>query len=147
MAQLENIGTSVEGRNITAVHVCSRADCSELPAVVFNGCQHARYSTPRIESTGRADEASREWLSPMTVTYVLSGLLANYTTSSEVKDVVDGFDWWFIPVVNTDGYAFSWDSERLWRKNRRANPDSSCIGVRYLPMKLVVAVVLLLTIS
>ena len=31
-------------------------------------------------------------------------------------------DIYIIPVVNPDGYVYSWDYERLWRKNRRQNP-------------------------
>lgn len=112
MATLVNVGTTLEGRNITGIHICSTPDCESKPAIVFNGCQHAR-----------------EWLSPMTVAYVLNGLLANYTSDSSIKQVVDAFEWTIIPIVNADGFAYTWTDDRLWRKNRRDNEGSDCYGV------------------
>ena len=32
---------------------------------------------------------------------------------------------WVVPMVNPDGHEHSRSEERLWRKNRRANPDGS----------------------
>ena len=34
-----------------------------------------------------------------------------------------------VPLVNPDGYEFSRNEDRQWRKNRRKNPGSSCRGV------------------
>jgi len=31
-------------------------------------------------------------------------------------------------VMNPDGYSYTWTNERLWRKNRRPNAGSNCIG-------------------
>lgn len=56
----------------------------------------------------------------MTVAYIAQALLTNYTTDPSVKQIVDAFEWIIVPVVNADGYVYSWESEstRLWRKNR-----------------------------
>ena len=35
------------------------------------------------------------------------------------QELVDGLDWYIVPVVNPDGYAYSWSDDRLWRKTRR----------------------------
>ena len=32
-------------------------------------------------------------------------------------------------MLNPDGYAFTWDGDRMWRKNRNPNNGSSCKGV------------------
>ena len=37
--------------------------------------------------------------------------------------------WIIYPLLNPDGYAYSWNVDRLWRKNRRFNQGSTCIGV------------------
>ena len=42
--------------------------------------------------------------------------------------MVDNYDWYFLPVINGDGYEYCWTEDRLWRKSRRTNPGSSCIG-------------------
>lgn len=37
------------------------------------------------------------------------------------KDIVDDLtavDWYFVPLANPDGYEFSHETNRLWRKNR-----------------------------
>ena len=33
------------------------------------------------------------------------------------------------PLLNPDGYEYTWTDERLWRKNRNSNNGSSCKGV------------------
>jgi murein tripeptide amidase MpaA len=33
-----------------------------------------------------------------------------------------------MPLVNPDGYEYSWTTDRLWRKNRTPNLGSSCVG-------------------
>jgi len=35
----------------------------------------------------------------------------------------------FFPVLNPDGYSYTWTNDRLWRKNRAPNKGSQCIGV------------------
>jgi hypothetical protein len=32
-------------------------------------------------------------------------------------------------VVNVDGYVYTWTTDRYWRKNRRPNAGSGCMGV------------------
>lgn len=40
---------------------------------------------------------------------------------------LDSFDFWFVPAVNPDGYAYSHQTDRLWRKTRSGN--RVCNGV------------------
>lgn len=68
---------------------------------------------------------AREWISPAVCTYLLNQLLTSEEPS--VKDLADNFDWFFFPVVNPDGYKYTFESDRLWRKNRR--PYGMCRGV------------------
>ena len=39
------------------------------------------------------------------------------------------FQWHIITLGNPDGYQFSIDKDRMWRKNRQANKGSDCEGV------------------
>ena len=59
---------------------------------------------------------AREWISPAVVTYMMRELTENITGQQEL---VEGLDWYIVPVVNPDGYAYSWTDDRLWRKTRR----------------------------
>jgi len=106
IAQYIEIGESVEGRPIFGV-VIGGAPSSTLPGIVFNGCQHAR-----------------EWISPMTVTYLLNQILAQYETNSALS----AFSWSIFPLINPDGYIFT-QTDRMWRKNRRLNKNRICYGV------------------
>ena len=65
---------------------------------------------------------AREWISPAVVTYMMRELTENITGQQEL---VDGLDWYIVPVVNPDGYAYSWSDDRLWRKTRRGEDFSS----------------------
>lgn len=67
---------------------------------------------------------AREWISPATATFLLNQLLTS--TRPEVKNLADNFDWYFFPVINPDGYKFTFSSDRMWRKTRQ--PVGICRG-------------------
>ncbi|BCH28626.1 carboxypeptidase [Mesorhizobium sp. L-8-10] len=105
IAQLIEIGRSIEGRPILALRIGDRR--GGVPKVLFMGCHHARewiaVEVPFLlakELVVRADEAT----------------IAGWLTSGEV---------WVAPMVNPDGHEHSRAQERLWRKNRRRNDDGS----------------------
>ena len=106
----EDVGDSLQGRDIWAYRI-SGPGGDPKPAVLINGCQHAR-----------------EWVSPATVTYIAERLVTEYGSDPEVTELMDALEFIIVPVVNPDGYQFSWDVNRLWRKNRRDNGDGT-IGV------------------
>ena len=97
-ATLITLGTSAHGRPIRALHV----GVGEPYEIVVNGCIHAR-----------------EWIAASTVIYVAEWLLRNSTNS--------GLAWTLIPVLNVDGYEYTWTTDRLWRKNRQETPG--CMGI------------------
>jgi len=65
----------------------------------------------------------------MTVAYIAYSFLSNYSNNNDVTNALDSFEWILIPLVNPDGYNYSWTTDRLWRKNRRVNQGSTCVGV------------------
>jgi len=107
---LQSIGTTVQNKPIYAVHLRSDKG-SDKPRIVFNSAQHAR-----------------EWVTITTINYVLNEMVTGYGTNPVLTNLVDKIDWTFIPITNVDGYDFSWGS-RMWRKTRKVNPGSTCIGV------------------
>ena len=111
IAQVSVVGQSIQGQDITMIRITGPGWTQDRPAVLYDGCQHAR-----------------EWISPMTVMYFAERLLENYDTDPEIRGLVDGVEFLIVPVVNPDGYDYTWSTYRLWRKNRRDNPGS-CEGV------------------
>ena len=42
----------------------------------------------------------------------LTQLIDDYPSDAEVKELVDKFDWYLMPVVNPDGYSYTWSTVR-----------------------------------
>jgi murein tripeptide amidase MpaA len=105
------IGQSHEGRDIRGVVL--NAGGGDKPAVLFNGCQHAR-----------------EWISPMTTINIADALADGYGVDPTITALLDKVEVIVIPVVNPDGFEYTYASggDRYWRKNRRNNAGS-CEGV------------------
>lgn len=78
------------------------------PALFINSLQHAR-----------------EWVTGMSSMYLADTLVRTYDTDANIKRLLDGFDVYIIPVMNPDGYEYTWTNNRLWRKNRRQNSGGS----------------------
>lgn len=104
------VGTTHEGRTIRGIRISRAPDPAAAPAFLFNGCQHAR-----------------EWATPMTVMYLADRLIEGATSDPRVAAILQRSAVYVVPVVNADGYAYSWAStaNRLWRKNRQPNTDGS----------------------
>ncbi len=108
IATVSVIGQSLEGRDIRAIRIAGTAPNPSRVGILFNGCQHAR-----------------EWVNPMTVMYIAQTLMTSYGVDPRVTAILDASEIFIIPVVNPDGYEYSWTNERLWRKNRRDNGDGT----------------------
>lgn len=68
---------------------------------------------------------AREWISTATVLYIINELVENRDSlEKEFSDV----DFHIVPLMNPDGYEYSHESERLWRKNRRRSFGAFCMG-------------------
>jgi len=59
---------------------------------------------------------ANEWITPAALTWMVNELADN---SNTYECILDRFDWYFIPVLNPDGYEYSHTVDRLWRKTRR----------------------------
>jgi len=70
---------------------------------------------------------AREWIAPAVATFIVRELVEDY---DEHPDYLDKINWYFLPSANPDGYAYSWEHDRLWRKTR-SNHGSilGCKGV------------------
>ena len=108
LAKLETIGTTYQGREILALKLTQgargQADGSR-PAVLYSSTQHAREWI--------ANEVNRRLMN-----YYIERWRAN---DPEIKHLLKDTELWFILVANPDGYEYTFDVERLWRKNLRDN--------------------------
>ena len=68
-----------------------------------------------------AAQHAREWITPEMVRRLLDYYLTGYGSDPQITSIIDNNELWFIPVANPDGYDYTHDAERLWRKNLRDN--------------------------
>jgi carboxypeptidase T len=94
---MEGIGSSLDSRTIWAFKIGNGSE-----RMLINGTQHAR-----------------EWISSAVTTCVADRLINEYATNPKIKQFVDTTTLWVVPVVNPDGYQYTWSNSRYWRKNRR----------------------------
>jgi hypothetical protein len=97
-----------QGRPIWAVKVSDNPGVDEdEPAIVIAAQHH-----------------SRELNTPHMVLRALERTLADYATDPAIQALVDSHEVWFVPMVNPDGVDYVWNTNNLWRKNRRNNGTS-----------------------
>lgn len=105
LTEVKSIGRSLQGRPILAIRLTNeRGRHHDKPQVLLIATTHAR-----------------EWISTEVAMRLIKYLTANYKTDSRVTNLLDTTEIWIIPVVNPDGYEYTFTTERLWRKNLRDN--------------------------
>lgn len=59
---------------------------------------------------------AREWITPSMALFIMNELAVNY---DQYRALLQEFDWIIMPVVNADGYEYTHEEDRYWRKTRR----------------------------
>ena len=65
------------------------------------------------------------------VTYLADTLVRTYGSSptSQANTILDNFDVLIAPVLNADGYDYTWTGDRNWRKTMSPNAGNArCFG-------------------
>lgn len=105
----EEIGNSYEGRPMYVLKL---------------GKSHNSKKTAFIECGIHA----REWISPAFCQWFVNEAVHTYETDKTMNKLLRKMTIYVLPVLNVDGYVFTWTNHRLWRKNRAGNPNSICTG-------------------
>ncbi|NXI10044.1 CBPO Carboxypeptidase, partial [Irena cyanogastra] len=71
---------------------------------------------------------AREWISPAFCQWFVKEILQNYKTDPKISRFLQNLDLYVLPVLNIDGYIYSWEEDRLWRKNRSPYENGTCYG-------------------
>lgn len=112
--KLEIIGNTSEKRPIVAVRISRNTNSDNVKRVVITGLLHAR-----------------EWISAAASTYMIHHLALSVASGKgQVYDLLDKIEVIVIPILNPDGYIYSAETDRFWRKNTRVlSTSTGCIGV------------------
>lgn len=111
---MTSIGKSFEGRDILAFRVGQPNPDEKGPrkTILVTGGLHGR-----------------EWISTSTVCYLLWSMVKSFGTDQLITKLLTHFDIIFIPVLNPDGYDYTWQQDRLWRKSRQQTKMRFCRGM------------------
>ncbi|MGH9249662.1 MAG: M14 family metallopeptidase, partial [Acidimicrobiales bacterium] len=108
LVKLEVLGHTGQGREIIAVKLTQGARGTPdgtRPAVLYSSTQHAR-----------------EWISTEVNRRLMNHYIDRWRANDrDVRKLLQTTELWFILVANPDGYQYTFDQERLWRKNLRDN--------------------------
>ncbi|XP_028031436.1 zinc carboxypeptidase-like [Bombyx mandarina] len=103
------MGRSVENREIRGIIINYKPEKTNKLMGILEGTLHAR-----------------EWIAPATVTWIVKEFLTS--TDPQVRAMAENIEWHVFPVVNPDGYHYSFTTHRMWRKNRSPESFGTCEG-------------------
>ncbi|KAL1022062.1 hypothetical protein UPYG_G00021730 [Umbra pygmaea] len=106
-------GQTYEKRNISLLKI-GLSSTNRKKAIWMDCCIHAR-----------------EWITPAFCQYFVEEILKVYKTNAKINEMMKNLDFYVTPVLNVDGYIYSWlnESTRMWRKNRSPGTGNcTCYG-------------------
>jgi hypothetical protein len=116
LVKLEVLGHTEQGRELIGLKVTQGArgiQDGKRPAVLYSSNQHAR-----------------EWISLEVNRRLLHYFIERWRANDEqIRKLLKSTELWFVISANPDGYQYTFDHERLWRKNVRDNNGDGQITV------------------
>jgi hypothetical protein len=116
IVDLEVLGHTYQDRELIALKVTQgarRQRDGSRPAVLYSSNQHAR-----------------EWISLEVNRRLLHYFIDGWRDGDKrIKKLLKRTELWFVISANPDGYQYTFDHERLWRKNLRDNNSDGQITV------------------
>jgi carboxypeptidase T len=114
LAQKFSIGTTVEGRTMWCIKISDNVatDETDEPELLYMGLHHAR------EAIGGAS-----------MIFLMQYLCEQYSTNTNIKDLVDNREFFIIVCANPDGWEYNRSTNPngggQWRKNRKNNGNGT----------------------
>nr|KAF6368022.1 carboxypeptidase B2 [Myotis myotis] len=71
---------------------------------------------------------AREWISPAFCLWFIDHVSQLSGEENLFTNILRHLDFYVMPVVNVDGYDYSWKMNRMWRKNRSDHENNPCTG-------------------
>ncbi|KAJ3518509.1 hypothetical protein NM688_g9429 [Phlebia brevispora] len=72
----------------------------------------------------------QQWIATSTAMFVAHALLADTSESYSLSPLLNNYDFYIILLPNPDGYVYTWETDRLWYKNRQiVGFNEKCVGI------------------
>jgi murein tripeptide amidase MpaA len=112
ISSIQSIGKSFENRDLHVVKIGLPKEGAAKPEFWIDCNIHAR-----------------EWITSGTCVYIINDMITKYLAGDPtMKKYVEEIDWYIMPVLNPDGFVYSHEKSRYWRKTR-SGPHSGSFGV------------------
>lgn len=111
LAKTSTIGNTYYGKPMKII-TFSTGSSSNKPVLWFDGGLHAR-----------------EWITVATVTYLADFIARGYGNNANATYLLDTYDVIICPILNVDGYDYTWTTDRMWRKTLSPTSNPKCNGV------------------
>lgn len=72
---------------------------------------------------------SREWVTQASGTWFAKKIVTDYGRDPALTAILDRMDIFLEIVTNPDGFYYTHNNNRMWRKTRKPNRGSQCVGV------------------
>ncbi|XP_024135976.1 carboxypeptidase A6 [Oryzias melastigma] len=72
---------------------------------------------------------AREWIGPAFCQWFVKEAISSYQYDSVMTRLLNQLSFYIMPVFNVDGYQYSWNTDRFWRKTRSKIRKFHCRGV------------------
>ncbi|KAM5152536.1 carboxypeptidase O isoform 2-T5 [Mantella aurantiaca] len=72
---------------------------------------------------------AREWIAPAFCQWFVKEIVQNHEKDARIRKLLRNLDLYVLPVLNIDGYVYTWTTDRLWRKSRSRHENGTCYGV------------------
>uniref|UniRef100_A0A336LAC3 CSON002500 protein n=1 Tax=Culicoides sonorensis TaxID=179676 RepID=A0A336LAC3_CULSO len=128
--ELIPIGSSFEGMPLVIVKIFSNEADNSFAAyskTVYQRKNDKKSHYKRKKSKKRVSKPAvfieagahaREWIGPASATWILNHLIDLIHKNNTLNDTIFSVDWYIMPVLNPDGYEYSHNYDRMWRKTR-----------------------------
>ncbi|XP_050424689.1 carboxypeptidase B-like [Adelges cooleyi] len=111
--EIITIGQSFEGTPLKVIRIKPEQNVTVARKIWVDGGTHAR-----------------EWITISSVLYLVNELVFN---RKSLEPHVKNVEFHILPLINPDGYTYSHETNRRWRKNRNDNGDNQglfgCVGI------------------
>jgi len=116
LVKLEVLGHTHQGRELIALKLTQSANDvpdGSRPSVLYSSNQHAR-----------------EWISLEVNRRLLHYYINRWRANDrQIRNLLKQTELWFVISANPDGYQYTFEHDRLWRKNLRDNNEDGQITV------------------
>ncbi|XP_070789129.1 carboxypeptidase B2 [Pituophis catenifer annectens] len=109
---------------IQKIHIGSSFDKRPLYVLKLS----SRSRTPKNAIWIDCGIHAREWVSPACCLWFIGHVTQFLNRDVIMARLLQNLDFYVMPVMNVDGYEYTWSTNRMWRKSRSKHGNNKCIG-------------------